>query len=447
MGALSRYPWPRQFAPRFVFALPTRWRTHRAAQERARCYGGPVLRSVSSRREAVIKVVRMAASMGRFPARSKQMSIHATTVQVIASALATPRVFRIVRVQTVSDDQRLARASDRAVRDGLGLARMSMGQAPRIAQMPRDRIPAREIVEATIRAYSRVRRISEYSVDSRTGAVRVSIGRLRRISSVPDLHLSRGRTRASQVARQVERRGLTVTARLRTVAQNRQAWRDLRSLDRSIPSDHNSERRRFYARLHRAGERSNRERVRIFDLPRIDMHASTARVACVRFAAHAAMSRSPSLGSMLRRIDRNDIAALVRIPAARSLSFVAVPLRRMRRPSDVLTSSESPRPPATARLILQRRAMAAASPRQRTAAARHAYPMSDTHRSSLPREDEQARDHPLNELAIAAARRILIPLVQEALFSERTIGGLASGVATAIDRRDRSEQYRKSGGR
>jgi hypothetical protein len=52
-----------------------------------------------------------------------------------------------------------------------------------------------------------------------------------------------------------------------------------------------------------------------------------------------------------------------------------------------------------------------------------------------------------NEPTMAAARGILLPLLQEVLWSDATTGRLASGVMTELDRRDSAEQYRKSGGR
>ncbi|MEJ8799752.1 hypothetical protein WKR88_26065 [Trinickia caryophylli] len=47
----------------------------------------------------------------------------------------------------------------------------------------------------------------------------------------------------------------------------------------------------------------------------------------------------------------------------------------------------------------------------------------------------------------AEMHRILMPLLQETIFSEQTMGRLANGVMTQIDRRESAERYRKSGGR
>jgi hypothetical protein len=52
-----------------------------------------------------------------------------------------------------------------------------------------------------------------------------------------------------------------------------------------------------------------------------------------------------------------------------------------------------------------------------------------------------------SEPTIAQTRRLLLPLVQETVFSERAISRLASGVMARLDRNDNAEAYRKSGGR
>ncbi|MGN6316918.1 hypothetical protein, partial [Trinickia sp.] len=86
----------------------------------------------------------------------------------------------------------------------------------------------------------------------------------------------------------------------------------------------------------------------------------------------------------------------------------------------------------------------------------HASPSSSAHPSSSTPErrrasridqEQSVRNGAQSEPTIAQTRRLLLPLLQETVFSERSISRLASGVMARLDRNDSAEAYRKSGGR
>ncbi|TAM54766.1 MAG: hypothetical protein EPN57_04495 [Paraburkholderia sp.] len=84
---------------------------------------------------------------------------------------------------------------------------------------------------------------------------------------------------------------------------------------------------------------------------------------------------------------------------------------------------------------------------QPKAAPRQAFVVRESRRAAPASSSEPSATQSQNMPVAEAVRRILIPLLQDTLFSQSTVGRLANGVLTEADRRDSAEQYRKSGGR
>lgn len=98
-------------------------------------------------------------------------------------------------------------------------------------------------------------------------------------------------------------------------------------------------------------------------------------------------------------------------------------------------------------MIMRQRTDPQRSREQATVGVRNAQPTQDSRTRLASHESDGSRDRSPRPPAAEEIRRILIPLLQETLFSERTMGRLANGVVSEVDRRDSVEQYRKTGGR
>ncbi|PMS11358.1 hypothetical protein C0Z17_14525 [Trinickia caryophylli] len=97
--------------------------------------------------------------------------------------------------------------------------------------------------------------------------------------------------------------------------------------------------------------------------------------------------------------------------------------------------------------ILRRRAAHEERAGQANAAARPMRAIHEPRPASIADRDEPIRETIRMAADAAEMHRILMPLLQETIFSEQTMGRLANGVMTQIDRRESAERYRKSGGR
>jgi hypothetical protein len=98
-------------------------------------------------------------------------------------------------------------------------------------------------------------------------------------------------------------------------------------------------------------------------------------------------------------------------------------------------------------MIVRQRIESASSREQAEKGARQAHTVDDSRTGAASHQDDRSENRSARPPAIEEVRRILIPLLQETLFSERTMGRLANGVVSDIDRRDSVERYRKTGGR
>jgi hypothetical protein len=98
-------------------------------------------------------------------------------------------------------------------------------------------------------------------------------------------------------------------------------------------------------------------------------------------------------------------------------------------------------------MIVRQRTESASSREQAAKEAPQAQAVHDARTGSASHQDDRSGNRSARAPAIEEVRRILIPLLQETLFSERTMGRLANGVVSDIDRRDSVERYRKTGGR
>ncbi|HEX7683705.1 MAG TPA: hypothetical protein VF446_09250 [Trinickia sp.] len=99
------------------------------------------------------------------------------------------------------------------------------------------------------------------------------------------------------------------------------------------------------------------------------------------------------------------------------------------------------------RLILRHRAEAASAREEPMLRASEYSPNDPRGERGGAYPSERGEARPQRAPAVEEVRRILIPLMEQALFSAGTMGRLTDGVISGVDRRDGVERYRKSGGR
>jgi hypothetical protein len=131
---------------------------------------------------------------------------------------------------------------------------------------------------------------------------------------------------------------------------------------------------------------------------------------------------------------------------ARRRSIPAAP-RPTRIGSDIIRLARRPRIELAVPRVLRQRALASDPNESRAFAARQVHVVRDSPRAPISNDTRQPEASANEEAHLTAARRVLLPLLQEMLWSERTTGQLTNGVMGEIGRRNSAEQYRKTGGR
>lgn len=432
---LSGYPWTMQRTPQLVFAVRVaRWLMTCAVKERAR---SKERRSRQRRREPMRLQMATSHIAGR--------STRGTALRQTASVAKTLRIFH-------------RGASSRPAR-------------PLAERRITDRATSRQKF-----AYRRVAR-SDRSIAFRHATVAPR-------GVVKARWLSRDR-----ISREVETRFVVRSARevfvvgampRSVVANDARAWRSPRGAGHAVtqsarrrrelalPRRNDGSRRRMAAVVrsaYRAHQLANRKLLNSFAaLPKfraVRVHQSTSGSPIVRprrpaptgFAQMRYRLRraGQTAGlSFARRSERHHIAAV----AGRTVRHAASSRRRTLIRRSVSPAREHTvvalaryesiaKPP----MIVQRRSESEGARAGTTGKAGQAqstrYSRAGPWSSEESRPDNRSQRPP----AVEEVRRILIPLLQETLFSERTMGRLANGVVSDIDRRDGVERYRKSGGR
>ena len=432
---LSGYPWATQRTPRLVFAVRVaRWLMNCAAKERAR---STERRSRQPRREPMRLQMATSHVAGR--------ATRGTALRQTASVAKTLRISH-------------------------------RGASLRPAWPPAERRITARTTSRQMFAYRRVAR-SDRSIAFRHAIVAPRV-------VVKTRWLSRDRISREVEARFVERSAravFVVSAMPRSVVANdARAWQSPRGAGHAVtqparrrrelalPRRNDASRRRMAAIVrspNRAHELTNRQLLNSFaSLPkfralRVHKNTSGSPIVRPRCSAPTGFSRmgyrlrraghSASL-SFARRSERHSIAAV----AGHTVRHAASSRRRTLIGRSVSSAREHTvvalaryesiaKPP----MIVQRRSKLEATRAETTAKARQAQSAHYSHAGSWSNEERRSDNRSQRPPAIEEVRRILIPLLQETLFSERTMGRLANGVVSDIDRRDSVERYRKSGGR
>lgn len=451
LDGLSRYPWPMQFKPRFVFAgPPTRWLARRATQRGLSFSDRELSRGVLNRQSPVVKAARTAAVASPGKALRTLALLHPP--RSISHVRATLPASGGGRGLAIHDDIQAKRAGVRIVIAArTGLARVGGGRRGQYRAVLRDvRLRAAERHTArppVARAGQRVEHSSAYRLDARARTDRVSIGSRHRASSITERHAWRNHIRAPQVSR-AQRHNKVAVRRLigLTEVRYRQRKRRSRSFSPWTTLEGGAGKRR-YRQTRRAGRHSNRQRApTMVGLALAQVNRAVARMSRARRAAHAPapVTQSPCARYLPRRAGK---AAAV--PSARLVARLrALDGRRL----SIVTSRQALRSfdlfaAAPVRMTVRQRTASGGPRAGGMGASTHVGAMPDSGRAFMSSQGVLAHDQADSEQAIADARRILLPLVQEALLSDQTIEHLTKGVAMQIDRRDSDEQYRKSGGR
>lgn len=474
--SLSSYPWPMQFKPRFVFAvLLTRAQRPQPMQERAKSAGRRRGHKALQRQaQPTGNVTRRLADGARPRAAFARESMS-------APALASIRVFKttqIVAARAAAGSTTARRAawrpSARATRPvQAGVARRARHEGSRLR--PRRQASTRFVAQRAL-AVLNPAPAARWPVGAREAPVRrVAVwertrpapatgtarkGRLPVWSAHPDL--------VSVIERHVH----VEHRRAMTAAGQRVGADSLRSLRPFAPSASASREAPRFRGRERAGvaARSSsadplRERVRTVETVRACWPGPAAVVKRAQRAVRSgalsptaaprrvrvSVTRPARTVHGSRRADGNAATfARNRIRhtgSARRQRFVFARQRPQQRGGDRERLRTRERFAERLPLVLRQRAMTAGLREPQQVSPRQAVVMRESRRNvpQSPSEPSAVQSKPAP--VVEEVRRILIPLLQETLFSQGTMGRLANGVVTEVDRRDSAEQYRKSGGR
>lgn len=451
--AFLLYPWPARFPPRLVFALArARWDEDRGISKRRVVSEQPRARDARGRlatevkKAAIARAVRprgaSAVRSSSVPSRVRPVPVRRMLVHVIHDRVHRIRATERVFAKNSFLMSQLFRAQRRE-RPLFSLRRQSNGAAHRT-----DRAKVRE------RAHSR--RSGRLAFDARVRAARIATRSGRRVFAMAGVSSLRDRARASRAfvtsrhARSsaiVQQRIESASRRQRTLMKRRR-WPRYSHRASASPVKWGSQAERAWRNL--KSPRADHRRLRTHVSRERNPSAMRIRM------THARAAHRSSAYPMPRQTQRAQLAArsAARVSTRPVVGADALGQAPMEARGHAAARTEgsvvfSHAPPATkrARMTVRRRAALDDSRAARTA---HANPVDAAARSQSEsawhvrgRPDQRGG----NEPTMAAARGILIPLLQEVLWSDATTGRLASGVMTELDRRDSAEQYRKSGGR
>ena len=460
---LSGYPWPTQRSPKFVFAVSlASWLTNRTAKKRAL---SAERRSRQPRREPMSRqsaALHVAGGSTRNTVRGQASSTAKTlreSARVAPRKPAQPIAAKRIAVPTTS---RRITVYGRVIRPDRSIA------------FRRAAMVAREVVKTRWLGGERIwREVQTRFVERGARSMSAAIA-ARRSAGTNDARAWRTPRRAAHIAMRSARRRREAAVHRRVDASRRRVAMIVRSAyrahtltNRRSAKSFVSSSRRAHRDCGRPGANSRTSQVRelpirdrIFILRRFQIHrmASAARIVRATQAPRADLARPQyrwrrtdvgALRFFSRRSDRQPATAAARRYVHRAASsprrFLAESLSS---PRDyavaTLARYESAARPA---MIMRQRTDPQRSREQATVGVRNAQPTQDSRTRLASHESDGSRDRSPRPPAAEEIRRILIPLLQETLFSERTMGRLANGVVSEVDRRDSVEQYRKTGGR
>lgn len=420
---LQRYARPRQFSPRFVLAImPSRWRFYQAAPDRASSLGSAVARTRALKRAVEAKASTIVATPASSTARSSR------TVTSSPSLRAAADTARAHSEQTVAlpSPLRVAVSATR-VMEAVGAAPVRRARAPLRSVVRSRATPASPQIEGPVRAaLAREERATSRSVvRSRVRdrppraslpahASRRFLERILRISSAP------AQTPAPDVSPRASSWNSSSRRRIAVPTVSSTAQHPRPAFAAHVRA---TETRSFRFAQSTAAAGARRERSAYEFAPRLNERA-------------------------LRKTLRGSVALSSR-PLERSTARTATDTPRLRlvqhRPHVISAEPSAPRPQA--RMSLRQGPTSSHSHASPSSSAHPSSSTPERRRASRIDQEESVRNGAQSEPTVAQTRRLLMPLVQETVFSERSISRLASGVMARLDRNDSAEAYRKSGGR
>ena len=476
IGGLPLYPWPMQFAPRFVFAAShSRWSVRREAQQTERFavgrrrperwHGLSAMRSAGPRGMAFRRAASVASSAARTAAAPrgdrriarKGKRIEAATRPAArairrsrsgAQALAGIRGERVrglsdAHARVVHADRRLAASHEAALRGtprsagktgatGVEIGAQRMASTMYRGVVPSSRMRALQVVVRAARAVRALRR-DDVAIAARRS--RMSVKRSVEIVKSSFRSVVPGIVQSSEL----QSRKLQLPDRRTRISH---AAARGASRDNTIGSNNVHRSRHTIREQAPEAMRTNHD----FHAPRVaDAPASRTRRALF---TPRSMTAWPSRSSHLpQRTDGRTHRTIRRGTQGRQRLSIRPAPRPSLRGNRIVRATKSPRVPHPARQVLLLGAQPDKLHPQRTVAARQVHVSPNSPRVALSNASEQRDTSGNNESAVIAARRMLMPLVQEVLSSGGTVNRLTSAVMERIGRRDGTEQYRKTGGR
>lgn len=462
--ALSGYPWPTQRSPRLVFAvLAARWLTNYAAKERAKSAGH---RSSQPRRDAMW---RQSATW--------QIAGRSTLGTVLPQALSTAKTLRVsARVAPRNPVRTIVerRVLDLATSHGK-IADRRVAPPDHAISFQRAAAAPSEVVRTRWLGHDRISREIQTRFVQRSSRTVFVTTAAPRPATPNDARAWRSRQRAARVVAQSDRRSREAAVARRVDAPRRRVAMVARSAyrahtltnSRSVHSFVSSSRGapRYSERPSEDSRRSQARLLliheRVLALRPVQIHriASAARIVRATQASRAELAwpqyrwRRTDLNALRffpHHDDTQPAAAVVGRTVHRDASsrrrFLAERSISPQRNHAVvaLTSYDCAARPA---MIVRQRTESTSSREQATTGVRQAHTTQDCRTRPTSHERDRSDNRSPRPAAAEEVRRILIPLLQETLFSERTMGRLANGVVSEVDRRDSVERYRKSGGR
>jgi hypothetical protein len=477
--SLSSYPWPMQFKPRFVFAvLLTRGPHSQAMQERAKSAGRRRGHKALQRQAPATRT----ANMPRLADRS-QSRVAFAQKSMSAPAIATVRAIKAPQVLTARPaagstitahaaprahgPARATRPTQTAV--ALGARRDGFRRRPR--RQASTRFVAQRAVaavnptpamrwRAVMREATPVRRAA-ITAQTRQAAARAGTRQVpvvsahRNFVSVIERHVhvlhrraARGTVRGDEIDRVGSRRPFTPAA-----SSSRKAFPVSRR-ERAGGSARSPSPALLRERIVTVGSVPAYRPAQAAVVTRAQRSARSvvAPPTAVATPIRTGITSPTRIAHRSRRAHGDTVASRahsrIRHPAfARRQRFVFARERSPQRSSGLGRLRGREHPGQELSLALRQRAGTAGLREQQRAAPRQAFVVRESRRANPPGPSEPSTTGPQPAPVVEEVRRILIPLLQETLFSQGTMGRLASGVVTEVDRRDSAEQYRKSGGR
>ncbi len=490
---LSRYPWPLQLAPRFVFAVfPARRPLHQAMWGRTQSAGRRRMNTTLQRRAEASKLARaprLAEGPGRGTALVRKggraAAVAAQRVRKPPQAFRARRTTRFARAPGALERARARmRAPQAAVATSPRRARLR-DFGDRLSSHSGARFVAQDRRAAPGRAPARSRQILMRGAADPRARGRSGDPTARLLG-----HAQQRRSAAAMERRTEEAQRRPMVSAPRSYRfdrlRNRRAFDSVVSLLRAVPRRSKGERVVDSARS--ATRRSIRECVLMIFRRDRAVATEAVRFRRDRFVANGSVrpNRAAVIPAVKRARDRAsprvatfaNASHAVRAIAARVAGTTRTSLGRERR-TVVAFAQRLVRRTASSRrqrfifarqrpqryrsafggarhrgehiaepspLVLRQHAGSARSADRQRAAPRQAFVVREPRRA-IPASSNEPAPQPQSVPVIEEVRRILIPLLQDTLFSQGTMGRLADGVLTEAGRRDSAEQYRKSGGR